>query len=55
MVERWNQYAKVRQDLFGFVDILAVRPNEILAVQACAGASHAARRDKILAEPRAAK
>lgn len=55
IVERWNQYAKIRQDLFGFIDIVAIRPGEILAVQACAGASHAARRDKIIAEPKSAQ
>ena len=55
VVERWNQYARIRQDLFGFADILCLRPGEILAVQACAGASHAARRAKILAEPRSAE
>ena len=52
-VERWNPHAKVRQDLFGCIDIVAVREGcGILGVQACAGASHAARRAKSLAEPR---
>ncbi len=55
ITEKWNQYARVRQDLFGFCDVIAIKPGTILAVQACAGASHAARRDKILAEPRAAE
>lgn len=61
VVERWNPHAKVRVDLFGVIDLLAIDSNtgnvlgraSILAIQACAGASHAARRDKILAEPRA--
>lgn len=61
VVERWNPHAKVRVDLFGVIDLLAIESNtgnvlgraSILAIQACAGASHAARRDKILAEPRA--
>ncbi len=52
VVERWNPYAKIRQDLFGFIDIIAMRPGELLGVQACAGASHAARREKALSEPR---
>jgi hypothetical protein len=49
VVERWNPYAEIRQDLFGFIDILAIHPerHEILGVQACSGASHAARRAKI--------
>jgi hypothetical protein len=32
-VERWNPHAKIRQDLFGFVDVLAVGPEGTLAVQ----------------------
>jgi len=53
VVERFNPHAKVRQDLFGFIDIVACFPEfGVLGVQACAGASHAARRAKILAEPR---
>lgn len=33
VVERWNPHAFVRQDLFGIIDVLAVRGNETLAVQ----------------------
>lgn len=33
VVERWNPHCKIRQDLFGFIDLLAVNKNEILAVQ----------------------
>lgn len=47
VVERWNPYAKIRQDLFG-VDILALKPGEpVLVVQATTGANHAARRTKL--------
>lgn len=54
ITERWNPHARIRQDLYGFIDILAIKPEYgILGVQACAGASHATRRAKILAEPRA--
>lgn len=28
VVEHWNPHAKVRQDMFGFVDVLAVHGNE---------------------------
>src|SRR5271167_4627948 len=28
VVERWNQWAKVRQDLFGCLDILAISPRD---------------------------
>lgn len=35
VVERWNPHAKIRQDLFGFVDVLAVGAHGTTAVQAC--------------------
>ena len=53
VVERWNPHARVRVDLFGVIDLLALLPDRILGIQACAGASHAVRRTKILDEPRA--
>ncbi len=54
IVERWNPFARVRQDLFGCIDIVAADPSVgILGVQACAGSSHATREAKIEAEPRA--
>ena len=53
VVERWNPHARVRVDLFGVLDLVVLTPSSIVGIQACAGASHAARRDKILAEPRA--
>lgn len=28
VVEKWNMHAKVRQDLFGIVDVLAVMPKD---------------------------
>lgn len=55
VVERWNQYARVRVDLFGVIDLVAITPDGILGIQACAGGSHSARRDKISEEPRAAR
>lgn len=56
VVERFNPYARVRVDLFGCIDIVALDPlaGEIVGIQACAGSSHAARKAKILAEPRMA-
>lgn len=36
IVERWNAFARIRQDLFGFIDLLAIKPNETLAVQTTA-------------------
>ncbi len=37
IVERWNQFAHIRQDLFGFIDIVAIKSKElgVLAIQAC--------------------
>ncbi len=54
IVEKWNQWAKVRQDLYGFADLLAVSPSRgIIAVQTTSGNNVAARVDKIRQEPRA--
>jgi hypothetical protein len=54
VVERWNPHAKVRIDLFGCIDLVAVTSDAIVGIQACAGSSHAARRTKALLEPRLA-
>jgi len=46
VVERWNPHVKphgARQDLFGFIDLLALNATETLAVQATTG-GHAANR-----------
>ena len=47
VVERWNHFAKIRQDLFGG-DILALKSGEpVLVIQATTGSNHAARREKL--------
>ena len=51
-VEKWNQFAHIRRDLFGIIDVLAIREGEILGVQATTGAHVAARITKALAEPK---
>ena len=51
VVERWNHFAKVRQDLFGFIDLVAIQEGRIVAVQATASGV-AARLAKIRDEPR---
>lgn len=33
VVEKWNPHARVRQDLYGIGDLLAIRPDETLLVQ----------------------
>jgi hypothetical protein len=49
VVERWNPYAKIRQDLFGFVDIIAIGKREVIAVQ-CTSGSHVANRVRKIAD-----
>ena len=52
VVERWNPHAKIRQDLFGCIDIVVATPDiGIIGVQACAAASHAARVEKAYQQP----
>lgn len=34
ITEHWNSFIKIRQDLFGFCDILALKENETICVQA---------------------
>lgn len=56
IVERWNQYARIRQDFAGFADILAFNSRAsrgVLAVQTTSGTNLAARRAKILASEKA--
>jgi hypothetical protein len=36
VVEHWNPHARIRQDLFGWIDLLAIRDGETLAVQTTA-------------------
>jgi carbonic anhydrase len=49
IVERWNPYAKIRQDLYGWIDLLALHPDtgELLAVQTTSGTNVSKRVDKI--------
>jgi hypothetical protein len=36
-VEHWNSYAGIRQDLWGWIDVLAIRGDQTLAVQSTTG------------------
>jgi hypothetical protein len=47
IVERWNSHAGVRQDLLGFIDVLALRGAETLAVQTTSASNVASRVKKI--------
>lgn len=51
VVERWNPHARIRQDLFGFIDVIAVRPNETIAVQTTSLANVSSRVTKIADHP----
>jgi hypothetical protein len=47
VVEKWNPHARIRQDLFGCIDIIAVGNGETLAVQTTSGSNVSARVKKI--------
>ena len=47
ITERWNAFAKIRQDLFGFVDILCVKDGITVAVQTTSYGNVSARINKI--------
>ena len=47
VTERWNPFAKIRQDLFNFVDVLCVRDGETVAVQTTSYSNVPARAKKI--------
>jgi len=47
VTEHWNPFARIRQDLFGFVDVLAIKDGETLAVQATSRSNVPARVRKI--------
>jgi carbonic anhydrase len=47
VVERWIPGANIRKDLYGFLDILAIRDEEIVGVQATSGDNVSHRIDKI--------
>lgn len=47
VVEKFNHHAKVRQDLFGVVDVLAIGPDGTLAVQATSYSNVSSRVRKI--------
>jgi hypothetical protein len=47
VVEKWNPHARIRQDLFGVVDVIGIREGETLAVQATSGSNVSSRVNKI--------
>jgi hypothetical protein len=53
VVEKFNPGARVRQDLFGFIDIVAIHPSlqGVLGIQVTTNAHMSDRFTKMLAEP----
>jgi hypothetical protein len=49
ITEHYNPFSHTRQDLFNFIDVLAIKENEILAVQTTSAVNSSARVKKILA------
>jgi len=47
VTERWNPFAKIRQDLFNFVDILCIKDGKTVAVQTTSYSNMSARIKKI--------
>jgi len=47
VVERWIPGANIRKDFAGFIDIIALKDDHVLAVQATSGSNVAARVAKI--------
>lgn len=53
VVERWNPHARIRQDLFGCVDIVAVKGSFVSFWQATSGGNVSSRVSKIRELPHA--
>ena len=53
ITEHWNMFAHIRQDLFGFIDIVCLRGGDsgILAIQTTSTSNTSARVKKILDNP----
>jgi hypothetical protein len=47
VVERYNSFTRKRNDLFGFVDVLCLRPGEVVGVQTTSYGNMSARIKKI--------
>jgi len=53
VVEKWNPHARIRQDLFGFIDLIVLDGSGAIGVQATSGSNATDRIRKIVQEPRA--
>lgn len=55
IVERNIPHARIKKDLFGFIDILAMKSDYLVGIQITTGDHHTDRDRKILASPLAPK
>ena len=53
VTERWNPHARIRQDLFGFIDLIVLDGAGAIGVQATSGPNASKRLRKIIEEPKA--
>lgn len=54
ITEKWNPWTKIRQDLFGWMDLLAIKGDETLGVQTTTASHISARVAKIKSIPASA-
>ena len=47
VVEHWNPFARIRQDLFGFIDVLCIKDGEVVGVQTTSKGHISTRYNKI--------
>lgn len=47
VVEKWNHHARIRQDLFGIVDVLGIKAGQTIAVQCTSYGGLSDRKKKI--------
>ena len=47
VAEYWNSFARIRQDLFGFIDLVALTGESIIGIQATTRGNVASRKAKI--------
>jgi len=55
VAERWNPHARIRQDLLGFIDVIALRADKpgVLAIQCTSRSNLSSRRAKVVSLPTA--
>lgn len=51
VTEHWNSFAKIRQDLFGILDLVCIQDGRTIGVQTTSGSNVSARHEKMEASP----